>query len=43
MFLNHFDVLISKIIFLKKIILIHFTSEKHFIKQPQPHFQALVD
>jgi hypothetical protein len=43
MFLNYFDVLISKIIFLKKIILIHFTSEKHFIKQPQPHFQALVD
>jgi hypothetical protein len=43
MFLNRFDVLISKIIKnkTKKIILMHFyafLSEKHFEPQPQPQF-----
>jgi hypothetical protein len=40
MFLDHFNALISKIIFLKKNILMHFQVKKHFEKQPQPHFQT---
>ena len=39
-FLDHFDALMLKIIFLKKIILIYFKNKKHFKKQPQPHFQT---
>jgi hypothetical protein len=38
MFLNHFDALISKIIF-KKYYFDTFTRKKHFEKQPQPHSQ----
>jgi len=42
MFLDHFDVLMSKIIFFKKnIILIYFRVKKHFEKQPQPHSNTL--
>jgi hypothetical protein len=39
MFLDHFDTLISKIIFLKiKIRYFNiFSSKKHFKKQPQQH------
>jgi len=40
-FSNHFDVLISKIIFKKlKIIFDAFPSKRYFEKQPQPHFQT---
>ena len=38
MFSNHFDILISKIIFKKKYYFDAFPSKKHFEKQPQPHF-----
>jgi len=42
MFLNYFDVLISKLIFkiYKKNYLHTFLSEKYFKKQPQSHFQT---
>jgi len=39
MFLNHFDVLISKLIFLKKYYFNVFWNEKHFEKQPILHFK----
>jgi len=41
-FLNYFDVLISKIIFkkYKKYIFNIFFSEKYFKKQSQQHFQS---
>jgi hypothetical protein len=39
MFLDHFNTLISKIIY-KKHYFDTFPSEKHFEKQPQPHFQT---
>jgi len=41
-FLDHFDALMSKIIFkkLKKYYFNTFSSEKHFEKQPQPHSQT---
>jgi len=41
-FLDHFNMLISKIILKNKIkiILIYFFSEKHFKKQSQLHFQT---
>jgi len=38
MFLDHFDALMSKIIF-KKHYFDTFSSKKYFKKQPQPHFQ----
>jgi hypothetical protein len=42
-FSDHFDALISKIIFKKqkKHHLDDFPSEKHFEKQPQPHSQTV--
>jgi uncharacterized membrane protein len=42
-FLDHFDVLILKIIFkkYKKYYFNIFSSEKYFKKQPQPHFRSL--
>jgi hypothetical protein len=42
MFLDHFDVLMSKIIFkkLKKNYFNAFSSKKHFAKQPQPQPQS---
>ena len=40
-FLNHFKVLMSKIIFKnKKYHFDVFLNKKHFEKQPQPHFQT---
>jgi len=42
-FLNHFDALISKIIFFFKKNIYYFDtffSKKHFEKQLQPHFQT---
>jgi hypothetical protein len=44
-FSDHFDALISKIIFkkLKKKYFDAFPSEKHFEKQPQPHSQTCSD
>jgi hypothetical protein len=42
-FLDHFDALMSKLIFLKEIYIYYFDtspSKKHFKKQPQPHFQT---
>jgi uncharacterized membrane protein YobD (UPF0266 family) len=43
MFLYHFDVLMSKIIFKnkKKYYFNVFWNEKHFEKQPLPHSQTL--
>jgi hypothetical protein len=40
--LDRFDALISKMIFLKwkKYHFDVFRNEKHFEKQPQPHFQT---
>jgi hypothetical protein len=40
MFLNYFDTLILKIIFLKKYYFNVFPTKKHFEKQPQPYFQT---
>jgi hypothetical protein len=41
MFLDHFDVLMSKIIFKnKKYYFNTFSSEKYFKKQPHPYSQA---
>jgi len=38
-FFNRFDMLILKIIFLKKYYFDVFGTKKHFKKQPQPHSQ----
>jgi hypothetical protein len=38
-FLDHFDALISKMIFLKNYYFDIFPSKKHYEKQPQPHSQ----
>jgi hypothetical protein len=42
MFSDRFDVLISKIIFLKKYYFDVFLNEKHFEKQLPPHFQTRI-
>jgi len=39
-FLDHFNELISEMIFLKKYYFDTFLNKKHFQKQPQPHFKT---